>query len=140
MWHLLYADDTIIFCEPTTEQIIYIRVILVLFEAVSRLKVNRGKSSLFSVNEVPQIQQLVNILGCKVDNLPTIYLGMPLDSKHKTMEIWNGILVKTEKKLARWKSQYLYLRGRLIHINSVMDSLPTYMMSLFPIPTKVVKN
>ena len=33
--HLLYANDTIIFCEPTTEQISYIRVILVLFEAVS---------------------------------------------------------------------------------------------------------
>ena len=81
--HLLYADDTIIFCEPTTELLSYIRVILVLFEAVSRLKVNRGKSSLFSVNEVPQIQQLVNILGCKVDNLPTIYLGMPLGSNTK---------------------------------------------------------
>ena len=28
----------------------------------------------------------------------------------------------------------------LILINSVLDSLPTYVMSLFPIPTKVVKK
>lgn len=59
--HMLYADDTIIFCEPTAEQISYIGVILVLFEAVSGLKVNWGKSSLFPVNEVPQIQQLASI-------------------------------------------------------------------------------
>ena len=37
--HLLYADDTIIFIEPTVEQISYIRLILVLFGAVSGLKV-----------------------------------------------------------------------------------------------------
>ncbi|WMV24199.1 hypothetical protein MTR67_017584 [Solanum verrucosum] len=91
-------------------------------------------------NEVPQIQQLANILGCKVEHLPIIHLGMPLGSKHKTMEIWNGILVKTEKKLARWKAQCLSLGGRLILINSVLDSLPTYVMSLFPIPVKVVKK
>jgi len=72
--------------------------------------------------------------------LPTIYLGMPQGSKHKTMEIWNGILVKTEKKLARWSAQYLSVGGRLILINSVLDSLPTYVMSLFPIPAKVVKK
>jgi len=60
--HMFYADDTIIFCEPVAEQIRYIRMILVLFEAVSGLKVNWGKSSLFPVNEVPQIQSLAGIL------------------------------------------------------------------------------
>ncbi|WMV14275.1 hypothetical protein MTR67_007660 [Solanum verrucosum] len=54
--HLLYADDTLIFCEPVAEQISYNRVILVLFAAVSGLRVNWGKSSLFPVNEVQQIQ------------------------------------------------------------------------------------
>ncbi|KAG5571307.1 hypothetical protein H5410_061073 [Solanum commersonii] len=107
---------------------------------VSRLKVNWGKSSLFPINEVPQIQQLANILGCRVEHLPTIYLGMPLGSKHKTMELWNGILVKTEKKLARWKAQYLSLGGRTILINYVLDSLSTNVMSLFPILAKVVKK
>lgn len=40
--HFLYAGDTLIFCEPA-EQISYIRVILVLFEAVSGLRVKLGK-------------------------------------------------------------------------------------------------
>ncbi|WMV32996.1 hypothetical protein MTR67_026381 [Solanum verrucosum] len=43
-------------------------------------------------------------------------------------------------KLARWKSQYLSLGGRLTLINSVLDALPTYMMSLFPIPPGVINR
>lgn len=33
-----------------------------------------------------------------------------------------------------------FLGGRLILINSVLDALPTYMVSLFPIPPQVEKN
>jgi len=92
------------------------------------------------VNEVPQIKEMAGILGCSVGKLPTTYLGMPLGNNHKALEIWDSTLEKTEKKLSGWKAQYLSLGGRLILINSVLDSLPTYVMSLFPIPGKVVEN
>ncbi|KAG5598738.1 hypothetical protein H5410_030108 [Solanum commersonii] len=36
------------------------------------------------------------------------------------------------------KSQYLSLGGRLTLINSALDALPTYMMSIFRVPTNVV--
>lgn len=47
---------------------------------------------------------------------------------------------KTEKKLSKWKTRYLSLGGRITLINSVLDPLPTYIMSLFPIPSKVEKR
>ncbi|WMV54052.1 hypothetical protein MTR67_047437 [Solanum verrucosum] len=137
---MLYADDTIILCDPVEKQISYIRVILVLFEAVSGLQVNWGKSSLFPVNEVPQIKEMAGTLGCSVGKLPTTSLGMPLGNNHKALEIWDSILEKTEKKLSGRKAQYISLGGRLILINFVLDSLPTYVMSLFPIPGKVMEN
>jgi len=62
---------------------------------------------------------------------------MPLGHNHKELEIWDGIIEKIEKKLANWKAQYISLGGRVTLINSVLDSLPTYVMSLFPIPAKV---
>lgn len=92
------------------------------------------------MNEVLQIQPLAGILGCRVEKLSTTYIGMPLGSSHKALEIWDGILEKTERKLSRWTAQYLSLGGRLILINSVLDSIPTYVMSLFPIPAKVVEQ
>lgn len=84
------------------------------------------------------MDRLAGILGCRVEQLPTTYLGMPLGYKHKEVAIWDGIIEKTEKKLSKWKSQYLSLGGRLVLINAVLDSLPTYVMSMFPIPAVVV--
>lgn len=85
---LLYADDTVIFCEAKEEQIRIIRVILLILEVVSGLKVNWRKSSLSPIKEVAQMQRLANILECRIDKLPTTYLGMPLGSKHKELRIW----------------------------------------------------
>ena len=39
--------------------------------------------------------------------------------------------------MANWKTNYLSLGGRVTLINSVLDALPTYVMSLFPLPTNV---
>ncbi|XP_055815781.1 uncharacterized protein LOC129885509 [Solanum dulcamara] len=138
--HLLYADYTIIFCEAEADQVKYIRVILVVFEGVSGLKVNWRKSNLFPIKEVSNIQSLADILGCGGENLPIVYLGMPLGYKHNEVVIWDSIIEKTVKRLSQWKAQYLSLGGRVTLINSVLDSLPTYVMSLFPIPSSVAEK
>lgn len=80
---------------------------------------------------------LTNILGGEIGTIPTIYLGIPLGAKSKSKKIWNGILERYEKKLARWKTQYISLGGRLVLINIVLDSIHTYMMSLFALPERV---
>ncbi|WMV42794.1 hypothetical protein MTR67_036179 [Solanum verrucosum] len=94
--YLLYADDTIIFCDAKAEQVALIRMTLVVFEAVSGLSVNWRKNNIFPIKEVPQLQSLARISGCKVEQFPTTYLGMPLGHKHKELEIWDGIIEKTE--------------------------------------------
>uniref|UniRef100_A0A0V0IBM1 Putative ovule protein n=1 Tax=Solanum chacoense TaxID=4108 RepID=A0A0V0IBM1_SOLCH len=130
---------TLVFCEAEQEQICYLRLILVIFEACSGLKVNWRKSDIFPVKEEQQIQSLADILKYRIEELPTIYLGMLLGANHNAVNIWDGIIEKTEKRLVLRKSQYLSLGGRVVLINAVQDSLPTYVMSLFPIPGEVVK-
>lgn len=63
--HLIYADDTITSSEAKAEQVAFIRVTLVVFEAVSGLSINWRKSSIFPIKEVPQLQSLARILGVK---------------------------------------------------------------------------
>jgi len=53
--HLLFADDTLIFCKPEVNQLGYLRCILVLFATMSGLKVNMSKSVLIPVGEVPEL-------------------------------------------------------------------------------------
>lgn len=86
------------------------------------------------------MQSLAETLGCQVASQPTKCLGMPLGAKNKELEVWNEVLEKCDEKLARWKSQYLFLGRRLKLIKSVLDGLPTYMMSLFPIPKSIEKK
>jgi len=84
------------------------------------------------------MEYLNAILGGEIGVLPTTYLGMPLGASSQSYEILNKVVEKCEMKLARWKSQYLSRGGRLTLINSVLDALPTYMMSVFPIPQIVI--
>ena len=68
------------------------------------------------------------------------YLGLPLGAKFKDKSIWNPILEKMERKLAGWKKLYLPKGGRVTLIKSTLSNLPTYFLSLFPIPASVANR
>ena len=68
------------------------------------------------------------------------YLGPPLGAKFKDKTIWNPILEKIERRLAGWKHLYLSKGGRVTLIKSTLSNLPTYFLSLFPIPTAVANR
>lgn len=40
----LFADYTILFCDASREQLLYIRMVLVCFEAITGLKINVNKT------------------------------------------------------------------------------------------------
>ena len=75
--HLLYTDDTLIFCDVDSGQLKALKAVLLCFEVVSGLKVNLGKSELVPVGEVENIDHLADLLGCKVAALPMCYLRLP---------------------------------------------------------------
>ena len=60
--HLLFADDTILFCDASREQLLSIRMVLSCFQAFMGLKVNVGKSEIVHVGEVNNLDALANIL------------------------------------------------------------------------------
>ena len=112
-------------------------MILIWFEAVSSLKINLGKSELVLVGMVHNFDLLFSVLGYKQGTLPMKYLGLPLGAKFKDKTIWNPILEKIERRLVGWKRLYLSKGGRVTLIKSTLSNLPTYFLSLFPIPAAV---
>ena len=135
--HLLFVDDTLVMCDVDIDQMLFLRLILSWFEIVSGLKINLDKSELVPVGVVPNFEMLVDALGCKQGSLPMKYLGLPLGAKWKDRAVWNPIIEKVERRLARWKRLYLSKGGRLTLIKSTLSNLPTYLLSLFPIPADI---
>ncbi|XP_042969367.1 uncharacterized protein LOC122302255 [Carya illinoinensis] len=75
--HLLFANDTLLFCDADLGQIQSLQVLLLCFEAVSGLKVNLGKSEMVVVGVVPNINSLAHFLDCKVSSLSHEIFGTP---------------------------------------------------------------
>ncbi|KAG7992074.1 hypothetical protein I3843_02G109700 [Carya illinoinensis] len=138
--HLLFADDTLIFCHPDLDQFRSLRAILLCFEAVLGLKVNLAKSEVVPVGSVINLSEVAAILGCKVSLLPMKYLGLSLGAPHKSKAMWEGMIEKIESKLAGWKRIYLSKGGRITLIKSTLSNLPTYFLSLFLVPAGVANR
>ena len=115
-------------------------MVLIWFEAVLGLKINLGKFELVPVGAVHNIELLVAVLGYKQGSLTVKYLGLPLGEKFKDVTIWNPILEKMERKLASLKKLYISKGGRVTLIKSALSNLPTYFLSLFPIPASVANQ
>ena len=76
--HLLFVDDTLVFCDANNTHITTLRGILSRFEEMLGLRINLGKSELVPVGDVLNFPELVEILGCRESSLPLNYLGLPL--------------------------------------------------------------
>ena len=135
--HLLYADDTLLFCKADNDELKFISWILMWFEAVSGLKINLNKSEILPIGPVANMEELASELGCKAGSLPTTYLGLPLGAKHKALSVWDSVEERFRKRLASWKLQYISKGGRATLIQSSLSTLPIYHLSLFRAPLKV---
>ena len=135
--HLLFADDTLVFYSDSKDQMVYLSWILLYFEELSGLKVNRDKSVILPMGDVENIEQLACELGCKAGTVPSTYVCLPLGTRQNSVRIWEGIEERFRRRLTAWKRQYISKGGRLTLIKNTLSNLPIYLLSLFRLPKGV---
>ncbi|KAM7511057.1 hypothetical protein LguiB_009932 [Lonicera macranthoides] len=64
------------------------------------------------------------------------YLGLPLGGNPGSVSFWDLVIERVAKRLEWWHKGCLSTRGRLVLIQSVLESIPIYFLSIFKIPTQ----
>ncbi|GKV11938.1 hypothetical protein SLEP1_g23150 [Rubroshorea leprosula] len=133
--HLQFVDDTIFFGEASEQNVRTIKCILRTFEMAAGLKINFGKCQLMGIGvDDDWRNKMAYRLGCKEGEFPIKYLGIPIGGNHRRLKMWQPLLDSVTKKLLSWKGWYLSQGGRITLINSVLSSLPVFLMSVYLIP------
>jgi len=88
------------------------RATLIIFEAMSGLKVNFHKSLLVGVNIIPSwLSEVASVLNCKVGQVPFLYLGMPIGGNPRRLSFWDPVVNRIKTRLSGWNNCFLSFGG-----------------------------
>ena len=132
---LQYTNDAIIFMEYDLAKAINMKHVLCLFEQLSGLKINFIKNQLFCFGRAQDEQDTyTQLFRCELGSLPFSYVGIPIHHQKLTNKEWKCVEDRFEKKLSCWKGKLMSYQGRLILINSMLISMPIFLLSFFMYP------
>lgn len=137
---LQYADDTLLFLENNEEMAINLKWTLTCFEQISGMKINYHKSELIPINiEEPEVAPFLHIFQCKSGRFPIKYLGLPLHFDKLRREDLQPLVDSLLSRMAGWRGKLLSSEARRLLIQTVLASIPVYMLSFFKFPKWALK-
>ena len=137
--NLMFADDSLLFCQATRDEGETIAKILQTYERASRQSINLEKSSVYFSSNTSERQkgQILEVLGVKEVDRFESYLGLPTLIRRAKYSTFSFLKDRIWKMLQGWKGMLLSRAGKEILIKAVAQSIPTYTMSVFQIPLKL---
>ncbi|XP_060960616.1 uncharacterized protein LOC133031194 [Cannabis sativa] len=134
--HMLFADDSYVYCRATENEADNVLRLLHMFEMASGQQVHRAKSSVFfSANTSFDLRdRLCARLGMVHASDNSFYLGLPCILGRSKKAIQNFLQEKMEKKTLSWEGRFLSKAGCEILIKTVAQAISSYAMSVFLLP------
>jgi len=81
---LQFADDTLVICQATNQDVITIKTILICFELATDLKVKFHKMRIGVVGvQSQQLEVYANMFNCAQMSMPFKYLGLKVQENQK---------------------------------------------------------
>uniref|UniRef100_A0A803PF19 Reverse transcriptase domain-containing protein n=1 Tax=Cannabis sativa TaxID=3483 RepID=A0A803PF19_CANSA len=140
--HMLFADDSYLYCKATLQEATRVRELLHQFECASGQKVNLGKSSIFySTNTANQVRKDINmLLQMPQADDRSMYLGLPSTMGRNKSAVLGFLKDRVRKKLQGWDAKVLSRAGKEVLIKSVAQALPSYAMNVFLLPLEISRD
>ncbi|GAA0172461.1 hypothetical protein LIER_26284 [Lithospermum erythrorhizon] len=112
--HILFADDTMLFCKATRGESQEIRHILRDYETALGQKINLAKCSVSFDSSASRVTrgELISVLGIREVEDQGEYLGFPLQIGRSKQEIFSYTAGNVEDKMRGWMGKMLSQAGR----------------------------
>ena len=95
----------------------------------------------FSPNtRVEMKEQICSSLNIMTKALSDTYLGLPSTMGLDRTDCFQFLIERVVKRISGWKEKLLSTGGKEILLKAVIQAIPTYAMSVFKIPLKIVKE
>jgi hypothetical protein len=121
---LQYADDTLFFSACDKNALRKLKVVLMLFEKISGMRLNFNKSEVIPMNlEEGEVHEISHILNYPVGALPFKYLGVSIHFEKLKIEDLQPVVDKLIKRVAGWRGRMLAYSSRLTLIKACLTSI-----------------
>ncbi|XP_048491644.1 uncharacterized protein LOC125492933 [Beta vulgaris subsp. vulgaris] len=140
--HLFFADDSILFTRVTLQECFVVTDILSTYERASGQKINFNKSEVSFSKKVTSCRraEIRDLFGVREVVKHDKYLGLPTVIGRSKKMVFAVLKERVWKKLQGWKEKLLSRAGKEVLLKSVIQSIPTYMISLFALPEGILDD
>lgn len=137
--HLLFADDSLLFCKASQKEVQVIKELLLTYVDAFSQSINMEKSSVFfSNNTLVGMRDWIKAkLAVKEVAKFENYLGLLTMVGRAEYQTFAYLKDRVWKKMQGWKRKLLSKAGKEVLIKAVAQSIPTYTMGVFQLPTKL---
>uniref|UniRef100_A0A2N9GN60 Reverse transcriptase zinc-binding domain-containing protein n=1 Tax=Fagus sylvatica TaxID=28930 RepID=A0A2N9GN60_FAGSY len=134
--HLMFADDSLLFCKACVLECNTIKSLLSIYEDALGQKMNQAKTNLFFSFNTPlsTCENIQAIFGAQVSRQAEKYLGLPPMVGRNKKLAFAELKDRVFRKFVGWKEKLLLQAGREVLIKAVAQSIPTFAMSCFLLP------
>ena len=140
--NLLFANDSLIFCQTNKDEVQVVSDTLQLYAKASGQCINLEKSSTYFNSNVSVEQKAWIIDKLKVKEVEKFYayLGLPTLIGRRKYDTFAFVKERVWRKLQGWKGKLLSRASKEVLIKAVAQSIPTYTMGVFQLPGNYVMN
>lgn len=140
--HMLFADDSFLFCKASMEEVREVKRILQRYEMHSGQAINFQKSGILFSSNVRMDKQvgIKNHLGVQIDLSGGKYLGLPSLIGRSKKQVFNFLKDRLWNKLQGCSVKCLSKAGKAVLLRNVAQAVPSYAMSCFMLPKSLCKE
>lgn len=117
------------------------KLLLYLYELMSRLKINFTKSEVILINgDENNNIQMAELFNCQIGIFPIKYLGVPMNPCKLHVKNWKPLAEKNEKNLAVRRGGSMSIVGRTTLISASLSNAIIYHMLVCLLPKTITSE